>query len=79
MARYTKHNIEDWDVRECSLDSPSEDHEAENFLSRNYSTVVATDHARLVIIKALIEEGVAELEDDRRQARFVIDGGDGFL
>lgn len=79
MARYTKHNIEDWDFRDCSLDDPSDDIEAETFLSENYTTVVATDHLRLLIIKALIEEGVAELDDDKRHARFTIEHGDAFL
>jgi hypothetical protein len=79
VARYTKHNIEDWDFRDCSLDSPSNDIEAEDFLSENYVTVVATDAARLILIKRLVEHGIVELDDDKRHARFVIEHGDAFL
>ena len=79
MARYTKHNVEDWDFRDCSLENPSDDLEAENFLSANYTTVLATDQPRLLIIRTLLEEGVVEFDDDKRHVRFVIDLADDFL
>jgi len=79
VARYTKHNVEDWDFRDCSLENPSDDLEAENFLSANYTTVLATDQPRLLIIRTLLEEGVVEFDDDKRHVRFVIGPADDFL
>jgi hypothetical protein len=68
-VRYTEQNIEDWDFRSCYPDAPNYDAEADLFLSENYTTVLAVDTERLSLIKALVDRGVASIEDDRQHVR----------
>lgn len=67
--RYSNRNIEDWDFRECYIDSPHYDVEADLFFGSHFTHVVAIDAGRIIVIKGLVENGYAEVEDDGRHIR----------
>jgi hypothetical protein len=66
--KLTKRNIEDWDFRGAELEI-----EADLFLSKNYMTVVV-DYLRMLMIKGMVEQGLAKLSDDREYAVPLSDG-----
>jgi hypothetical protein len=77
-VKYSEKNIEDWDFRECNMDSPNYDVEADLFFGRHFTTAVAVDAMRLSVIGAFIDKGIAEVEPDRQHVRLV-PKGDEFL
>jgi hypothetical protein len=76
-VKYSKGNMEDWDFRNANIGSPNYDVEADLFLGRNFTTVVAVDALRLDVLSAFIDKGVAK-EPDGEHVRFE-GNGDGYL
>jgi hypothetical protein len=75
---YTLNNIEDWDFRECCIDSPNYDVEADLFFGSHFTTAVAVDAMRLDVITTFLDKGLAEVEPDRQHVTLV-EGGDAVL
>jgi hypothetical protein len=70
MPQFTLKHIEEWDFRHVSHDDPEYDVEADLFLGRNFTRVQAVELARLVIIKGLLEHGLATATEDGQNVRF---------
>jgi hypothetical protein len=70
MPQFTLKRIEEWDFRHVSHDDPHYDVEADLFLGRNFTRVQAVELARLVIIKGLLEHGLATTTEDGQNVRF---------
>ena len=66
----SKRNIEDWDFREPSRLDVSD----QVFLAMNFITIVATEDLRIRIIEALVDDGLAEVADDREHIILTPDG-----
>jgi hypothetical protein len=77
-VNYSKNNIEDWDFSRAEMGHPEYDLQADLFLSRNFTDVIAVDALRKEVIGAFMDKGIAEIEDDREQVRMV-ENGDGYL
>jgi hypothetical protein len=65
--RYSDKRIEDWDFRNCVVGSPNYDVEADLFLGRRFTHVVAVNGMRTAVISALVKEGLAKIEGDGRE------------
>lgn len=76
--RYSESNIEDWDFRHCGHDDPEYNSEGDLFFGSHFTTAVAVDAMRVMVITTLIEKGIATVEEDRRSVR-LIPQGDGIL
>jgi hypothetical protein len=72
--RYSENNIEDWDFRHCAHDDPEYDVEADLFFGTHFTTAVAVDAVRVMVITALIDKGIATVEEDRQHARLIPEG-----
>ncbi len=73
--QYSMDNIEDWDFTAATVGSLS-DVEGDLFLSENFTDVLAVDAVRTQVIGALLDGGLAELEDDREHVRLDEHGDD---
>jgi len=76
--RYSESNIEDWDFRHCGHDDPEYDVEADLFVGTHFTTAVAVDAVRVMVITTLIDKGVATVEEDPQNVR-LMPHGDGIL
>lgn len=74
MERFTEDNYEDWDFRHTSHDDPEYDVEADLFYGTHFTTVVAVDYVRLMVIAAFLDKGLVKLDDDREHIRFELNG-----
>lgn len=72
--RYSENNIEDWDFRHGAHDDPDYDVEADLFFGTHFTTAVAVDAMRVMVITALIDKGIATVEEDREHVRLIPEG-----
>ncbi len=72
--RYSDNNIEDWDFRHCAHDDPDYDVEAHLFFGTHFTTAVAVDAMRVMVITTLIDKGIATVEEDRQHVRLIPEG-----